>query len=64
MRIFRAIGLGLVIIILQFLVPTIFAGIEHTLLQLFNTLDSVMAQSQIVLQTGAVIPNADHLIPR
>ncbi|MCX6713130.1 MAG: hypothetical protein NTY66_02905 [Candidatus Vogelbacteria bacterium] len=64
MRIFRAIGLGMVIIILQFLVPTIFAGFEHTLLRLFATLDMVMVRSELVMQTGAVIPNADYLIPR
>lgn len=52
MRIFRAVGLGLVIIILQFLVPTIFHGLEHTLLTLFDTLDLAMEQTQSVLQTG------------
>lgn len=64
MGIFRAIGLAMVIITLKFLVPTIFVGFEHTLLQLFQTLDMAMNRSQTAMSIGSVLPpNADHLIP-
>jgi len=63
MGIFRAIGLGLVIIILKFLMPVVFAGLENTLVVFFDTTQSVLLRSQAVVQTGSVIPNVGYLIP-
>ena len=40
MRIFRAFGLGILILLLQFLVPNIFVGFEDTTVLLFETLQA------------------------
>jgi len=46
MKIFRAIGLGIAIVLLKFLVPTIFLAGENTIINLFTTFDSVLLQAQ------------------
>lgn len=53
MKILRVVGLGLLIITLQFLVPRIFTGIENTLLVFFDTLQMALGTTQGALQTGA-----------
>lgn len=46
MKIFRAIGLGLLIIILKFLVPEIFGAGEETIITTFDMTTSVLNQVQ------------------
>ncbi len=46
MRIFRAVGLGMLIVMLQFLVPGMFFEFERTMIVLFETTRS----SLMVLQ--------------
>ncbi len=46
MRILRAVGLGLVIIILQLLVPRIFSSVENTIVSTFNTAQVIMSVSE------------------
>lgn len=43
MKILGAVGLGLTIIVLKFLTPAIYRGLEDTLLAFFSTLQSIMA---------------------
>jgi hypothetical protein len=50
MKILRAIGLGLVIIILQFLVPRIFQSFEDTFVATMNTAQVVVSVSQDVVK--------------
>ena len=49
MRIFRAVDLGLAIVILQFLMGEVFSAFENTLLKLFEVAQFVLstAESQI-----------------
>lgn len=58
MKILRAVGLGLTIIMLQFLVPRIFAGFENTLLMFFGTLQTSLglANQGMQGQAGAIFP--------
>ncbi len=51
MKIFRAIGLGIAIILLKFLVPTIFSAGESTIINLFTTIDSVLIEAQSGINT-------------
>lgn len=52
MKILRAIGLGIAIIMLKFLVPAVFQAGEHTAINLFNTIDTVLTKTQ----TATVLP--------
>jgi hypothetical protein len=52
MKIMRAVGLGLLIITLKFLVPRIFAGIENTLLSFFDTLQFALGTTKGAMQAG------------
>jgi hypothetical protein len=52
MKILRVVGLGMLIIMLQFLVPRIFAGIEQTLVMFFSTLQMALGKSQGIMQAG------------
>ncbi|MDD5318559.1 MAG: hypothetical protein PHF79_01920 [Candidatus Pacebacteria bacterium] len=45
MNIFRAIGLGIGLIVIRLLVPEIFSAFEHTLLSFFHLLDGVFTVS-------------------
>ena len=60
MKILRVIGLGLAIVMLKFLVPRIFAGLENTLLTFFETLQTILAFRASVLPAG-VVPSVSGL---
>ena len=51
MKILRAIGLGIAIAMLKFLVPTIFSAGENTIINLFTTFDSVLLKVQSGINT-------------
>lgn len=54
MKIFKVFSLGLLIVMLQFLVPEIFSGFENTLLVFFETIQSVLASSQSAMTAGFI----------
>jgi hypothetical protein len=49
MGIFRALGLGLVIVILKSLLPDVMSGFEGTLVTLFFVTQSIIAHSAVML---------------
>lgn len=53
MKIFRALGLGIGIIVLKFLAPEIFSALEKTLITLFETVENILVQSQNISVNGA-----------
>lgn len=53
MKILRVVGFGLAIIMLKFLVPTVFHGIENVLLTFFDTLGAILSRVDGSLQAGA-----------
>jgi len=55
MKILRAIGLGLFIIMVRFLVPQIFAGFQNVLLTFFDTLQFALLASKGAMQTGTAV---------
>ncbi len=57
MKILRAIGLGLTIIMLKFLIPQVFAGFENTLLVFFDVLQSVLGTAKNLAQVGVALPH-------
>lgn len=52
MKILRAVGLGLAIIILKVSMPEVFAGFEHFLLSFFSAGDVVFEQVQHAASVG------------
>ncbi len=54
MRIFRAIGLGIGILVLQRLAPAIYAGLEASLLRFFEAAGSIFDAAQTVLQKAGL----------
>jgi hypothetical protein len=59
MKILRVVGLGLAIVMLKFLVPRVFAGIENTLLAFFDVIQSVLATNRGFLP--ASVPSVSGL---
>lgn len=57
MKILSVFGWGLLIIILKFLVPKLFTGLENTLLVFFETVQNVLA-------TGSKYPNTAGFFPQ
>jgi hypothetical protein len=49
MKVLGAVGLGLTIIILKFLMPDVFHGIEKTLVEFLNLLEGVLSKGQTAL---------------
>lgn len=49
MRIFRAVGLAIAIVVLQYLTPKIYAGFEDTLVQFFHLAQVVMAHAGTIV---------------
>ena len=49
MGIFKALGLGLTIVILKLLLPEVMNGIEGTLTAFFSVLETVLLRSQAAL---------------
>ena len=56
MKILGAIGLGLAIIILRFLVPEIFSVLEQTFLQFFHILQTMLSLGEHSLTAGVFLP--------
>jgi len=54
MRIFRAIGMGIGILVLQMLTPVIFAGLEATLLKFFETASRLFDATQAVVDRSGL----------
>jgi hypothetical protein len=55
MKILRALGLGIAIIMFKFLVPRIFAGFENTLLTFFQTLILAMGETQKAMEATSLL---------
>lgn len=62
MRINRAIGLGIGILVLQFLMSEVFQAFENTLITTFNTTDSVLGQVEKGMNTSST--SFATLLPR
>jgi len=56
MKILRVVGFGLLIVMLKFLVPTVFAGLESTLLVFFETIRTILASSKGSMTAGFNLP--------
>jgi hypothetical protein len=56
MSIFKVVSLGLLIVMLQFLIPEIFSGFQNTLLVFFKTIQTAMATSQSAMTAGFIPP--------
>lgn len=56
MRILRAVGLGVLIIILQLLVPRMFRGFENLIVTTFNTAEVTMSISRDALTRSVHYP--------
>lgn len=56
MKIFRVLGLGLAIIILRSLLPSVFQAFENTLLAFFHLAGSVLGTAQGLLNSLPVSP--------
>ena len=54
-------GLGLAIIMLQFLVPRVFTGAENTLLAFFESLQSILSMSGEGMLPASVLPGVEGL---
>ncbi len=52
MSIFKVFSLGLLIVMLQFLVPEIFSGLQNTLLVFFSTIQGILTLSQSSMTAG------------
>lgn len=55
MKVFRALGLIILIVALKFLMPGVISGFEETLVVFFDTLQSV-AEAGHGLSAGAFVP--------
>jgi hypothetical protein len=49
MKILRAVGVGMLIIVLKFLAPPVYQGLEDTLLAFFGTIQKILAFNQGML---------------
>jgi len=56
MKILSVLGFGLLIILLKFLTPKIFSGIENTLLAFFSTAQNILASGDKLPLTGGFLP--------
>ncbi|MFA5888773.1 MAG: hypothetical protein WC857_00870 [Candidatus Paceibacterota bacterium] len=56
MKILRVVGFGLAIVMLKFLMPEIFTGIENTLLVFFQTIQTILAGSKSSMTAGWSLP--------
>ena len=66
-KIFEVISLGLAIIIISLLMPDLFRVFEELLIQLFETLGTVLAFSQTSFVEGDFLPAStigSQIIPR
>ncbi|MEI6191260.1 MAG: hypothetical protein WCP24_02755 [bacterium] len=51
MKILKALGLGLTILILRSLLPEVFQAFENTLLQFFHLAGSLLDKTQVLVNT-------------
>lgn len=64
MKIFRAIGLGLAIIIVSFLMPEVFGALEDVLLTFFQLLNTILTQADESFTNGDLfVPASINLVP-
>ena len=56
MRILRAIGLGIALVVLKLIVPAVFTAGEQTLITFFKTADTLFQQVQQAAQALPVTP--------
>jgi len=63
MKILRALGLGLVIVIFQLFVPRLFHGFEDTLVAIFNTAQVLISVSGNTIKSGPfpLLPSSDSV---
>ncbi len=61
MKILGAIGFGLAIIILRFLMPDVFHALEKTLLSFFDVLQTGLSIGGNSMSAGALIPQLPQL---
>lgn len=54
MSLFKVFSLGLLIVMLQFLIPEIFSGFQNTLLVFFSTIQTALASSQSAMTAGFI----------
>jgi hypothetical protein len=54
MKILRVLGFGLLIIMLKFLVPEIFSGLQNTLLVFFDTIQTVLGSARSSMTAGFI----------
>jgi len=52
MRIFGAVGLAITIIVLQWLMPRVFAGLEQTLVQFFHLAQVSLTHAETIIEFG------------
>ena len=64
MGIFRAIGLGIGIIILSRLMPEVYGAFEEVLLKFFGMLNSILAMSEQSISDGTFMPSAMTAYPQ
>lgn len=60
MKIFRAIGFGLALVIIRLAMPEVFMALEDTLLEFFNLFQTVLSFGGESFESGM---NANILIP-
>jgi hypothetical protein len=64
MKILRVVGLGLLIIILQLLVPRLFASFQNAAISSFNLVQTTMdVSNQAVVRNGFTLPQAPSFSP-
>jgi hypothetical protein len=52
----KVVGLVMIIVILKFLLPAVFAGAENTLLVFFQTIQTILASSKSSMTAGWNLP--------
>ena len=61
MKIFRAVGLGVGLLILKIIMPDVFSGLEHALVKFFSVLADVMGKFPNPADQSAMI--YPHAVP-
>ena len=61
MKILRALGFGLALIILRFLMPDIFLALEKTLLLFFDVLQTGLSVGKNSMSAGVLLPQLPQL---
>ena len=56
MKILRAVGFGMALVILRVLMPEVFSGLEHTLVVFFSSLTTILTYSTSNMGAAASFP--------